>query len=439
MDGHIGLQLLLQLFLILLNAIFACAEIAVISINDARLEKLASTNDVRAVRLKKLTDQPARFLATIQVAITLSGFFGASLAAENFAQRITAWATALNLGLNASVIHAASLVIVTFIVSYVTLVFGELVPKRLAMRNSEKLALAMSGLITAIAGLFRPLVYLLTASTNGILRLLGVDPDDEEAHVTEEEIRMMVDMGNLKGTIDHDEKTFIQNVFEFDDMTAEEIATHRTEVAILYMDDTPEEWDALIRERRHTLFPVCGETPDDIIGILDTRDYFRLTDFSRESVMSIVKEAYFVPASVRADVLFRNMKRESKAFAIVLDEFGGMEGVVTINDLVEELVGDLESDELDIEKLSEGRWRAAGSASLDDITLATGVAFPEDEYETLGGLIYSRLDSIPEDGTKFELEIDGLIIMVTDVRDHRVVSADIEKKIEAAEGELALE
>jgi putative hemolysin len=437
MDGHIGWQLTLQLVLILLNAVFACAEIAVITINDARLEKLAATGDARAVRLKRLTDQPARFLATIQVAITLSGFLGSAFAADNFAERITAWASALNSNLSAQFIHTLSLVVVTLVLSYLTLVLGELVPKRVAMRHAEKVALALSGIVSFIASLFKPVVWLLTASTNGLLRLFGIDPNEEDEAVTEEEIRMMVDVGSEKGTIDPDEKTFIQNVFEFDDTTAGEIATHRTEVAMLYMDDTPEEWDAEIRETRHTIFPVCGETADDIIGVLDSRDYFRLTDFSRESVMKIVREPYFVPSSVKADVLFRNMKAGNRRFAVVLDEFGGMEGVITINDLVEELVGELESEAGDVEKLSDGRWRAVGSASLDDITAATGVEFPDEEYDTLGGLIFSQLDAIPEDGAKFEVEIDDLVIMVTDVRDHRVMSADIERKIVPPEREAS--
>lgn len=433
MDGHLGWQLFLQFVLIALNAIFACAEIAAITINDLRLEKLAAGGDARAMRLRRLMDQPARFLATIQVAITLSGFLGSAFAADNFAARITAWAVSLDAGLSAKLIHTLSLVVVTLVLSYLTLVLGELVPKRVAMRYAEKVALTLSGVVNFIAKIFRPIVWLLTTSTNGILRLLGIDPDEEAAAVTEEEIRMLVDVGSEKGTIDPDEKLFIQNVFEFDDTTAEEIATHRTEVAMLYMDDSPEEWDAMIRETRHTLFPVCGETADDIIGILDSRDYFRLTDFSREGVLKIVREPYFVPSSVKADVLFRNMKAGNRRFAIVLDEFGGMEGVITINDLVEELVGELENEAGDVQALADGKWRAVGSASLDDITNATGVSFPGEEYDTLGGLIFSQLDSIPEDGTTFEVEIQGLIISVTDVRDHRVMSADIARKVEGEE------
>ncbi len=433
MDGHIGWQLFLQLILISLNAVFACAEIAVITINDARLEKLAAGGDLRAIRLKKLTDQPARFLATIQVAITLSGFLGSAFAADNFAERITVWVGEMNTGLSASLVHTLSLVVVTLVLSYLTLVLGELVPKRVAMRHAEKVALALSGVVSFIARLFKPIVWLLTASTNGMLRLFGIDPNEEDDAVTEEEIRMMVDVGSEKGTIDPEEKTFIQNVFEFDDTTAGEIATHRTEVAMLYMDDTPEEWDAEIRETRHTLFPVCGETADDIIGVLDSRDYFRLTDISRENVMKIVREPYFVPSTVKADVLFRNMKAGNRRFAIVLDEFGGMEGVITINDLVEELVGELESEAGDVEQLSDGKWRAVGSASLDEITAATGVEFPDDEYDTLGGLIFSQLDTIPDDGAQFEVAIGDLYIQVTDVRDHRVMSADIERRATQAE------
>ena len=347
MENSILFMILLQVFLILLNAVFASAEIAVISINDAKLARMAAEGDKRAVRLARLTSQPARFLATIQVAITLSGFLGSAFAAENFSDGLVNWLVSLGVGIPAATLDAIAVVIITLVLSYFTLIFGELVPKRVAMRKAESLALGISGLISAIAKLFAPIVWFLTASTNAVLRLLGIDPNAEEETVSEEEIRMMVDVGTQKGTIDDEEKQFIQNVFEFDDLTAGEIATHRTDLTILWLEESMEEWAATIHNSRHTRYPVCGESADDVVGILNAKDYFRLTDRSREAVLKqAVETPYFVPDSVKADVLFRNMKGGCHPLAVVLDEYGGMTGIVTINDLVEQLVGDLGEEDV---------------------------------------------------------------------------------------------
>lgn len=332
MENSILFMILLQVFLILLNAVFASAEIAVISINDAKLAKMAAEGDKRAVRLARLTSQPARFLATIQVAITLSGFLGSAFAAENFSDGLVNWLVGLGVKVPTATLDAIAVVIITLILSYFTLIFGELVPKRVAMRKAESLALGISGLISVIAKLFAPIVWILTASTNTVLRILGIDPDAEEETVSEEEIRMMVDVGTQKGTIDHEEKQFIQNVFEFDDLTAGEIATHRTDLTILWMKESMEEWEATIHGSRHTRYPVCGESADNVVGILNAKDYFRLTDRSRETVLEQAMESpYFVPDSVKADVLFRNMKGGCHPLAVVLDEYGGMTGIITIN------------------------------------------------------------------------------------------------------------
>ncbi|HEX3023389.1 MAG TPA: CNNM domain-containing protein, partial [Lachnospiraceae bacterium] len=236
-------QIILQIILIALNAIFACAEIAVISMNDNKLAKLASQGDKRALRLTALTSQPARFLATIQVAITLSGFMGSAFAADNFSDRLVSGLVNMGVTIPESTLNSISVIIITLILSYFTLVFGELVPKRVAMKKAEKLALGMSALVSSISRIFAPIVWLLTTSTNGLLRLLGIDPNEEDEEVTEEEIRMMVDAGSEKGTIDNDEKELIQNVFEFDDLTVEEICTHRTEVSLLWMDESMEQWE----------------------------------------------------------------------------------------------------------------------------------------------------------------------------------------------------
>ncbi len=246
MVGSILLMILLQVVLIFLNAVFACAEIAVISMNDNKLEQMAMKGDKRAIRLEKLTKQPARFLATIQVAITLSGFLGSAFAAENFSDSLVNLAVKLGVPISVSILDSVSVILITIILSYFTLIFGELVPKRVAMRKAEQLALGMSGLTYSISKIFAPLVSLLTASTNAVLRLIGIDPNEEEESVSEEEIRMMVDVGSEKGMIDNEERDFIQNVFEFDDLSADEILTHRTDVVTLDKQEDLKKWKDVI-------------------------------------------------------------------------------------------------------------------------------------------------------------------------------------------------
>ncbi len=311
MGNSLFLMILLQILLIALNAIFACAEIAVISMNDNKLERMAADGDKRARRLAQLTAQPARFLSTIQIAITLSGFLGSAFAAENFSGVLVNAVLKLGVPIPEATLDTIAVMLITLILSYFTLVFGELLPKQIAMRKAEPLALALSGLLSAIASAFRPLVWLLTASTNSLLRLLGIDPNAETEEVSEEEIRMMVDVGSEKGTIDQDEKEFIQ-------------------------------------QSRYSLYPVCSESTDNIVGILKAKEYFRLTDKSRDSVLkNAVIEPLFVPASMKADILFRGMKSKHCSMAVVLDEYGGSIGIVTLNDLLEQLVGDLGEDEHD--------------------------------------------------------------------------------------------
>ena len=432
MDNSILFVILLQLVLIALNAVFACAEIAVISMNDTKLAKMAEAGDKRAIRLARLTSQPARFLATIQVSITLSGFLGSAFAADNFAGLLVTGLQKIGIPLSADVLHSVSVIIITIVLSYFTLVFGELVPKQVAMRKAEKLALGMSGLISGIAKLCAPLVWLLTVSTNGVLRLMGIDPNAVPEEVGEEEIRMMVDAGNESGTIDNEEREFIQNVFEFDNLPVEEIITHRTEIAFLYMEDDLETWDKTITETRFTYYPICKETPDHIVAMLNSKIYFRMKEKTKESVLQeAVTEAYIVPESLKADVLFRNMKKEHQQIAVILDEYGGLSGIVTIKDLIEELVGDLEDDipeeelQEQIVQLGQDLWQADGSVLLEELSEKLDMQLESEEFDTLNGLIFHHLGTSPEVDEVVELE--GLHITVTKTQNYQVETALIRK------------
>ena len=434
MEGNIWLMLLFQVILIALNAVFASAEIAVLSVSEGKLEKLSEDGNKSAKKLLKLTNQPAKFLATIQVAITLAGFLGSAFAAENFSGPIVKWLVSLGVtGVPVSTLDAIAVILITLILSIVTLVFGELVPKRMAMRNAEKLALSLSGTISFIGTVFKPIVWLLTVSTNGVLRLCGIDPNADDNDVSEEDIRVMVDSAAKNSQIDDEERDFIQNVFEFDDLTAGEIATHRTDVTMLWLDESDDEWNSIIHERCHMFYPVCGESVDDVVGVLYLKDYFRLDEHTRDKVMKkAVKTPYFVPESVKADVLFRNMKNGGKTFAVVLDEYGGMRGIVTMNDLITRLVGNLGSDEDDtaketvsLTKTGDDTWSLVGNVPIEDIAEELDVKLPEDDFDTFSGMVFAELGSIPDDGEKFELEAWGLHIAVSVVLDHQIEAATL--------------
>ena len=414
-----------------LNAIFASAEIAVISMNETKLKCLVDEGNKRAKKLSVLTEQPARFLATIQVAITLSGFLNSAFASDNFAGIIVDALISAGVPVPEKTLNSIAMVIITVILSYISIVFGELVPKRIAMKNSESLSLGLAPTLYGVAKVFSPLVSLLTVSTNLILKLLGINPAENDEQVTKEEIQMMLMEGNAQGVIDTQENEFIQNIFEFHDITTEQVCTHRTDVIVLDTEDPVEEWKKIIYQNRHSYYPVCQETKDNIIGILDTKDYFRLDDFSRENVLAkAVKPAYFIPESMKAAKLFDHMKQTRNYFAVLLNEYGEMSGIATLHDLLEELVGDIyeenEENPEKIQKLSATSWLVRGDVELDDVAEALHVTLPEGDYDTFNGFIYSIIDSIPEDGSQFTCESSGMIIHVKSVTRHKIVEAIVE-------------
>lgn len=433
MSTSIYILLLVQLILIALNAIFASAEIAVLSMNETKLERMAEQGDSRAKRLVRLTQEPARFLATIQVAITLSGFLGSAFAADNFSEPLVDWVAGMGVDIPRSTLDTVAVILITLILSYFTLVFGELVPKRIAMKKSDELAMGVSGLVTGISIFFKPIVSFLSISTNAVLKIFGIDPNETEDRVSEEEIRMLVDAGSEKGTIDHQEKEFIQNVFEFNDVMAGTIATHRTDVTILWMSDDVKEWDETIHNTRHTLYPVCGDSIDRVIGILNAKDYFRLKEKNKDTVIdSAISAPYFVMETTKADVLFKNMKQSKQSMAIVLDEYGGVVGIVTLIDLLEEIVGDLNdigpvSPEETVVRISDNKWEVKGNIRLSDIEDATGVTFAAEDGDTFTGFLFQKFSMVPKDGAaKIELEIENMHIIIDKIKEHQVEHAIIE-------------
>lgn len=427
------LSILLQFILILLNAVFACAEIAVLSVNEVKLAQLKENGNKKAKRLEKLIAEPSRFLATIQVAITLAGFLGSAFAADNFADD---FAKIFPKGIDPNISRQISVVLITVLLSFITLIFGELVPKRLAMKKAESMALGMSGMLSFVSKIFAPIVWLLTVCTNGVLRLLGIDPKDAEETVSEDDIKLMVDESTRKGIIDGDENEIIHNLFEFDDLAVGEFATHRTDVAFLWAEDSIDKWDEIIIENRHSYYPICGETADEIKGVLCAKDYFAIKQKNKAAVIkNAVHPAHFVPEGMKADVLFKQMKKIRNHFAVVIDEYGGVAGIVTMNDLLAQIMGDFDDspdeDDIvpDIRRVSDDTWLIKGTAMLDEIADEMGVDFPEDDYDTLGGFAFSLYGAIPEDGTTFTVEDENIIIKGEKVDNRRLEYATVIKKI----------
>lgn len=429
-------QILILIVLIFLNAFFAAAEIALISLSEGKIRKQAEDGDRRAAKLLKLIQSPDNFLSAIQIGITLAGFLASAFAADTFSDRLVRWlvdqcgVTALPEGS----LNAIAVVVITLILSYFTLVFGELVPKRLAMKKTEGVARATCGAVSVLSVVFRPVIWLLSKTTNGILRLLHIDPRDTGDEVSEDEIRMMVDIGEEKGAIETNEKEMIENIFEFNNTTAEDVMVHRTDMVMIWIEDPEEEILRIIEESGMSRFPVYNENADDIVGILSTRDYlFNTHRKTPRAFRELLRPAYFVPESVRTDVLFRDMQSKKVHMAIVVDEYGGTSGLVTMEDLLEEIVGNIydefdPQDEQDIIRLEDNLWRVAGSAELETLAEELDVELPEEEeYDTLGGLVFSQLSVIPEDGSKVEVDACGLHIKVVELTDRRVEWALVSK------------
>jgi len=420
-------QFLILVVLIFASAFFTLAEIALISLNKNKLEKKSLSGNRQAKRIMSLTGNPSKFLATNQVGTTLTNFMASAFAADTFSGRFTLWLVSLGVKIPYNILASVSLVSITLILSYFSIVLSELLPKRIALKKADALAFPLSGSVLFFSRIFAPVVWLLTKSTNGILRLIGIDPKTDAHSVTEEEIRLMIDVGSAKGTIRAGEKEILHNVFEFDDKTAGEVMTHRRDTVLLKLEDSDEEWEKAIIESRHNFFPVCGKNQDDIAGVLVFRDYLCLSDRRRETVMArAVRPAQFVPITVRTHTLFARMKKSRNHFAVVVDEHGGLMGIVTMKDLLEELVGNLDDDSSAlpeqplIVKTGPGEWILNGAVSLDKAARELDVTLPVERYDTFAGFVFSLLGQIPEDGSQAVLEAHGLKIELREIREHRL-------------------
>lgn len=417
-------QIIVLIVLIALNAFFAAAEMAFVSLNDAKIEKEAKSGNKKAKQIDKMIKEPSKFLATIQIGITLAGFLSSAFASESFADDLAPILNGLiPIGLNAW--NTISIVLITMILSYFTLVFGELVPKRIAMKNSEKIAYRSVGVIKAISVITGPFVRFLTFSTNIISKLFGVSPQDEET-VTEEEIRMMVDVGEEKGVIEEEEKELINNVFEFNDKVVSEVMIHRTEIFAVDIKSNVSDILAEIDDFKYSRIPVYEDSIDGIKGILYTKDLIKFLKEQKDSkVENVMREAYFVSENKPIDDLFRDLQKNKKQMAIVVDEYGGTSGLITMEDILEELVGNIFDEyddvELEYEKIDDNTFIINGNVSIYDLKKILEVEIPEGEYDTLSGYLIEQLGRIPEDNEKPVIETPKVTYKIEEYEDKRII------------------
>lgn len=426
-------QLLLQLVLIAVNALFAATEIAVISLNETKVRRMAEGGDRKAAKMLRMVTEPTGFLSTIQICITLAGFLGSAFAADNFSDKLVNWL--INdcevSGVSPSALDTISVIIITLVLSYFTLVLGELVPKRIAMKRPEGIACAVSGLMIGMTAALRPIIWLLTVSTNGVLRLCGIDPEDNAEEVSEEEIIMMLDEGEEAGSIESGEKELIKNVFSLNDTTAEDVMVHRSQVAFLKRDDARTTLLNEIAESGYSRFPVYGENIDDIVGILYAKTYLTAQSRGERCEMKdFLMPPRFVHASTHINRILLDMQREHAHMAVVVDDYGGVIGIITLEDILEELVGEIwdESDEVieNIRERSDGSYDINGSTRLSDMCESIGCSI-DSEADTVGGWVTEMLGGIPESGESFEC--GGMHVTVESTDKRRVLKVNVNVNI----------
>ena len=418
-------QLLILLILILLNAYFAASEIAFISLNDTKIEKQAKEGNKKAKQIEKMLKNPSKFLATIQIGITLAGFLSSAFASDTFANILAPTLNNIFPIISIEVFKKIAIILITIILSFFTLVFGELVPKRLAMKYYEKIAYSTIGVIRVIAIITAPFVKILTIVTNFISKIFGISESEEEI-VTEEEIKMMIDEGEEKGTIEEDEKEMIHNIFEFNDITVSEVMTHRIDVYAVDINSNIEDILKELGEYKYSRIPVYEEEIDDIKGILFIKDLIKYVNSKKSiKIKNIMREAYFVSENKPINELFKDLQKNKKQMAIVIDEYGGTAGVVTMEDLLEEIVGNIfdEYDEIEkeYEKIDDNTFLLSGSISINELKKILKIEIPEGDYDTLSGYLLEKLGRVPEDNEKPTIETKQVVYKIEEYEEKRIL------------------
>lgn len=418
-------QLLLIFILTVLNAFFAASEMAMVSADKKKINIQAEEGNLKAQMLLKLLKEPSRFLSTIQVGITFASFFSSASAAVGISGQLGGVLARIGVPFPKDV----AFVSVTIILSYITLVFGELVPKRIALQNAEKFSMFAIRFVNIVAKIMGPFVTFLSFSTNIIMRILGVSTEGVEEKITLEEIRSMVEVGQEQGVINSVEREMINSVIGFDDKLAEEIMTARTEVFMIDLEDPIEEYLGEMLELKYSRIPVYEGDVDDILGILYIKDFLLeayKVGFKNVNIKKILRPAYFIPERKNINDLFNELQDKRKHMAVLIDEYGGFSGVVTMEDLIEEIVGDIDDeydhDEPDIKKIDDKNFIAKGAISIKELNsnLATRLDEDSEDYDTLGGFLIAMIGYIPDDGEKVVLKFENIDFHIEEINEKRV-------------------
>lgn len=430
------LKLLLLFVLILINAFFAMSEVAIISLNDTKLRKMAEDGHKGAKKVLRLTESPSSFLSTIQIGVTLAGFLTSASAAESFSAPLAEWLIKVFSISESwlSTMQGVSLVLVTIVISYFSLVLGELAPKRIGMQKAESISFKVIGILLFIRAIMRPFIKILSVSTNLIVRLFGFDPNANEETVTEEEILMMVDAGEEKGVIEESQKEMINNIFEFDDIVASDVMSHRTDIVAVEITDNFKELLDKTLEAGYSRIPVYEEDLDNIKGIIYVKDllpYVGKKIPSTVTISELMREALFVPESKRCGDLFNEMTEKHLQMVFVCDEYGGVSGLVTIEDLLESIVGNMQDEyddeEEEIAQVNETTFNIDGTTDIEEVEELLGIHFPEGEYDTIGGFIMSELGRIPSEDEHPEIVFENCRFTVDSVDERRIEQITVEK------------
>ncbi len=433
--GSIIIKIVTLFALIFVNAFFSMSEMAIVTLNDNKIDKQASEGNKKAKQIQKLTENTSSFLSTIQIGVTLAGFLTSATAAQSFAEMLSnaiAKTSIVNV-IPVGVISGFSTVVITLVMSYFSLVLGELVPKKIAMNKPEKMAFMAAPILVFVAKITRPIVKFLAFSTNGVLRLIGIDPHADEEVVTEEEIRMMVDVGGEKGVIEDAQIEMINNIFEFDDIDVADIMTHRTDMVCIDDDEPLSEAVKLSIENGFSRIPVYEEDPDDIIGIVYIKDFLKYVGTNlpkTKTVKDMMRPAYYVPETKRCGELFTEMTEKRVQMAVVIDEYGGTAGIVTLEDLLESIVGNIQ-DEYDQEDeeisiINDTVFEVDGITDIEEVEEHIGKTFPDGDYDTIGGYIISVLGFLPQDGEMNEVTFENVKFTVLNVEERRIGKVKVE-------------
>ena len=426
----LAVQIIFLFVLILINAFFALAEMSIVSANKNKIKVLAQDGNKKAVLLQKLLEEPNKFLSTIQVAITLAGFLASASAAVALSDDLGAFLTKFGIPYG----NQIAVVLVTMILSYVTLVLGELYPKRIALQHSETIAMMVVKPLIVMSKITKPFVWLLSVSVNLLLRLTRQSVDVEDEEFSEDEVMSMLEVGQETGVLKEEGKKMINAIFDFDDKLAYEIMTPRTEVFLIDINDTPDEYLDELMELKYSRIPVYDDDLDNIIGILHIKDYFmkaRDDGYEGVDIRSILRKPYFVPESKNIDSLFRDLQRTRNNIAILIDEYGGFSGIVTMEDIIEEIVGEIEDEydeeESEIEKVDDQIYIISGFTSLDDINEEIGTNLESENSETIGGFLIDILGEIPDDDEREQrvIEYGNLVFKILSVKERRIEKVEL--------------